>query len=248
MLKIGPILREVLNETIERNKLIKAIEDKRLMTIYYDSPHDGDKEGYTKGWRRIEPFCYGINNSNNACLRAWQVHGVSNSYPPGKDNDSLTEIPGWRMFRIDGIKSINEAGNDRFLSPRPKYNPNDKDMKIIYKAAKFGDDSQPTVDTKSPANVPPPTSSFNTFGCNTQSQISTGNTQQPQLNTGDTQQVISTGDTNNKGLNTNIGNTVPSVSKTGSEPIQSSKPDWFTKFGDKFKHFVNYGKKDSDKI
>lgn len=156
-MKLGPLFTEIINETVERDKIITAIENKRLITIYYDSPHDGDNSDYKKGWRRIEPFCYGVNKSGNPVLRAWQEHGVSYSYPPGKKNDPLTHNPGWRMFRIDGIKSINTIGNDRFLEPRPKYNPKDKDMTTIYKAADFSNPTQPPITNtpQQPVNTPP---------------------------------------------------------------------------------------------
>lgn len=131
------LYEQVLNETVERSKIINAIENKQRLTIYYI----GDKT-VTRGWRTIEPFCYGVNKFGNPCLRAWQERGVSDSYPPGKNGanggkvDPLTHIPGWRMFRIDGIKSLS-VGWDKFKDPRPKYNPDDKDMTTIYKAAEF---------------------------------------------------------------------------------------------------------------
>lgn len=125
------LYEQVLNETVERNKIIKAIENKQKLTIYYI----GDKT-ISRGWRTIEPFCYGVNKKGNPCLRAWQERGVSDSYPPGKSKDPLTHVPGWRMFRIDGIKSLS-VGWDKFKEPRPKYNPDDKDMTTIYKAAEF---------------------------------------------------------------------------------------------------------------
>lgn len=205
MLKLSEIFEQILlTEAVDGNKLIKAIKEKRLISIYYDSPHDGDKADYPKGWRRVEPFCYGINNSDNAVLRAWELHGVSYSYPSGKPNDPLTNIPGWRMFRIDGIQSMNEVGNDKFTEARPKYNPNDKDMKIIYAAADFSGKQEPIdpVEPTEPTSTPPETSTFS--------------------------------------------KEVPDVDNNTNS--NSGKPSWFTKFGDKFKNIVNFGKKDSDKI
>jgi len=224
MLKLTNIYQELLTETVERNKIIKAIEDKRLVTIYYESPFDADKPDYVKGWRRIEPFCYGINQYDNAVLRAWEVHGVSYSYPPGKNGsnggkvDPLTYTPGWRMFRIDGIKTMNETGNDRFTSPRPKYNPNDKDMKIIFKAATFGSNSQ--AQQVAPTGTP-------TSPATPQSSTTSPFSKQPSTAT-----------------------PTPSTSTTSSTPTPdtSSTPSWFTKFGNKFKNIVNFGKNDKDKI
>lgn len=236
MLKLSDLYKELLTEDVDRNSIIKAIQDKRLINIYYDSPHGTED----KGWRRIEPFCYGINNYDNSVLRAWQIHGPSDSYPEGKPNDPLTHIPGWRMFRIDGIKQINEAGNDRFTAPRPKYNPDDKDMKIIYAAANFDNsnsqevapETQPTVGTPTTTQTPsttvtPPPATTSPFA----------STQKTAQDYGDTDGVT---DIDNP-LNLNKDTT-----SSETEPV--NKPNWFTKFGDKFKNIVNFGKTDNNKI
>jgi predicted DNA-binding transcriptional regulator YafY len=139
-MKLSSIIENILLESQNSDIIIKAIEDKRLINIYYD-----DDKTDLSGWRRVEPYVVGINKKGNEVLRAWQQHGVSASYPPGKDGsngskrDPLTFIPGWRMFRLDKITNINTTGNDRFLTPRPKYNPNDSHIETIYKAADFSD-------------------------------------------------------------------------------------------------------------
>lgn len=133
-MKLGDLYKELLQEAIDRNKIINAINKKQMLTIYYKADRE---ENEVTGWRRIEPFCCGINKYGNPVLRAWQVSGVSNTYPPGKDDDPLTHVPGWRMFRMDKIVSL-AIGWDKFTQPRPKYNPNDKDMVSIFAFADFG--------------------------------------------------------------------------------------------------------------
>jgi hypothetical protein len=134
-MKLINIYEALLTEFVSQNlnTIISSINDKKLINIYYDDDRTG-----LKGWRRVEPFCVGKNTYGNDCLRAWQQHGVSATYPPGKTDDPLTHVPGWRMFRIDKITNINVTGNDTFNSPRPKYNPQDKDMVEIYAAVDFG--------------------------------------------------------------------------------------------------------------
>ncbi len=142
-MKLLNIYEGLITEFTNQNMttVINAINDKRLLNINYDA-EDGNPDG--KGWRRIEPFCVGKNKFGNDCVRAWQQHGVSASYPPGKDGsnggkvDPLTFVPGWRMFRVDKITQINQTGNETFNAPRPKYNPKDSDMVQIYAAADFG--------------------------------------------------------------------------------------------------------------
>jgi len=155
-MKLLNIYEQLITEFVEQNMttIVNAINGKKLLNIYYDA-EDGNPDGH--GWRRIEPFCVGKNKFGNDCVRAWQEHGVSASYPPGKDGsnggkiDPLTFVPGWRMFRVDKITQINQTGNETFKSPRPKYNSQDKDMVQIYAAAQFGN----TPGGYSSYNTPP---------------------------------------------------------------------------------------------
>ena len=137
-IKLHDIYKSIINEaTVSRDQLIKAIEDRKRISIYYDSPYGTED----KGWRRIEPYCYGINKAGNMCLRAFQLNGASDT-PNGNGKDPLTKIPGWRMFRIDGIHNINFGGGDTFDEPRVGYNENDKDMSIIYRSVSFYNDEE----------------------------------------------------------------------------------------------------------
>lgn len=253
MIKLNELFNQlILESTDTSNKIVSAVKDRRLINIYYESPHDAGKDDYPRGWRRIEPFCIGINNYDNTVLRAWELHGPSYSYPDGKPNDPLTHNPGWRMFRVDGITQINETGSERFTAPRPKYNPEDKDMKVIYAAANFGDNTTqsaapvtvPTPDAQSPS-VPTPDAPVT----QTTAPTTMGNT-------------FSSDKVNNDPELDNIDSdeTDPSVS---TEPEQDDaaidqsndtvdnnldKPSWFKSFGDKFKNIVNFGKSDKNKI
>lgn len=129
---LSELYNEIISESVSREGLMQAMENRKRISIYYDSPYGTED----KGWRRVEPYCYGLNKNDNMVLRAFQINGASDT-PDGKPNDPLTKMPGWRMFRIDGIKNINFGGGDTFDEPRQGYNENDKDMKTIYRSVSF---------------------------------------------------------------------------------------------------------------
>ena len=206
------LITELVNNNL--STITQAINDKRLINIYYDD----DRTGLT-GWRRVEPFAVGRNKYGNDVLRAWQEHGVSASYPPGKTHDPLTHVPGWRMFRLDKITNINTAGNDRFTEPKPKYNPADKDMATVYAAADFGGQTTPNPTNNNPVNPTAP--------------------QQPTPST--TQPVPSPNFTTHG--STGLGTTNPKTGYAGygttpQEP--EKKASMFDKWADKFKKLVGY--------
>lgn len=142
--KLSEVFSALINENMSRESLLKAMDERKRISIYYDSPYGTED----KGWRRVEPYCYGLNTSGNMVLRAFQLNGASDT-PEGKPNDPLTKIPGWRMFRIDGIKNVNFGGGDTFDEPREGYNPNDKDMRTIYRSVSFDTVSNPDDALKS---------------------------------------------------------------------------------------------------
>lgn len=130
----------VLNEHVDRNFISDAIKNRRVIQIFYK----GD-ETVKAGYRTIEPYLLGITSGttggNNLAVRAWQQAGdsdsasgiLSNRWRARKKDFDRDNIPGWRLFRLDGIKqaiplSNRFAQNNNF---RDKYNPNDKGMKSI---------------------------------------------------------------------------------------------------------------------
>jgi len=118
----------LLREFASRNSVADAINGRDIVTIYYDSPLDTTNN---RGYRVIEPYVLGISKSGNLVVRAYQQSGASDS------NDSDDPIPGWRLFRLDGIKVIYKTLKKFDTTPefiqqnRPKYNPKDKDMTQI---------------------------------------------------------------------------------------------------------------------
>jgi hypothetical protein len=119
-----------LTEWVSRDNVYSAIQGKDVVFIYYAG--DGT---VNKGYRTIEPFVLGRSKAGNLVLRAWQQGGATDSgNNPSRKND---EIPGWRLFRLDGItslvKTLRKFDTDAtFLATnRPHYNPKDSQLSEI---------------------------------------------------------------------------------------------------------------------
>lgn len=132
MLLLEEIFKQIILETVERTKIMDFIKNQYECTLYYK---DDDVDVEVKsGYRlNVHMYCYGKNKYGNDVVRCWVTKGVSLSYPPGKAQDPLTWIPGWRLFRISRISSIRRTGR-QFKADKPKYNPADRDMEVIYAA------------------------------------------------------------------------------------------------------------------
>jgi hypothetical protein len=129
--------RKPLNENVNNSSIVDAINDNKYIYIYYD----GD-ETILKGYRTIRPYVLGTSTAGNLVLRAWQEAGNSDSYAGLTDrkrqdheyhfDDKGRMRPGWRLFRVDGIKSFLPTGKKFNIEKTPKnYNPNDKQMTSI---------------------------------------------------------------------------------------------------------------------
>jgi hypothetical protein len=146
-LNVESIYKALLTEAIEKGKVIDAIKTNSEVTIYYA----GD-ETVNKGYRVIQPFCFGVNKSGNPCIRAWQTNGATDTPNGSKADDPLTRMPGWRMFRLDRISTFNKTTNRFDVSKKRldgiKYNPSDRDMSTIYVAVQPLDDNGLTQQNK----------------------------------------------------------------------------------------------------
>ena len=86
-------LKKLILETVAVDKMDSAMDRRLVVTIYYD----GD-EKVAAGYREIEPYLRGDNKNGNEVVRAWVVRGAT-----------ATEIPGWKTFRTDRIKTWNNS-------------------------------------------------------------------------------------------------------------------------------------------
>jgi hypothetical protein len=114
-MKLTSTFRKILNEVAARDQVIRAIQQKQVVIIYYD----GDEPG-GRGYRTIEPVCLGeLNKSDGTTvtlLRAWDFEGASHTATLGTQ-----PLPGWRLFNINKIQSWKPTG-ENFEQPRPNYN------------------------------------------------------------------------------------------------------------------------------
>ena len=123
------IFSEVILEAVGKPKIASSIGNKQIVTIYYK----GDKTN-NPGYRDIEVYVLGISKAGNPVIRAWQRRGATD-----------TEVPGWKLFRVDKIDSWRPKKGEFFKKPIsdrrpnvPKFNPSgDKSMTKIDKIAIF---------------------------------------------------------------------------------------------------------------
>jgi len=106
------IIRDLLLEQDSKiSTLRQAIIDRKPISIQYSGPPDEVLSGPRYD---IEPVIMGVNaKSGNSVIWAYVFKGVSKS-----------GIPGWKMFRLDRIQSIDPSGltSDSFkLSDLPGY-------------------------------------------------------------------------------------------------------------------------------
>lgn len=127
-MKLSNLLKSIISEIASREEIGSAIDDKKVVSIFYD----GDEPG-GRGLRTIEPVCLFVHkDSDNLVLTGWDLEGASHKVAVG---DGV--LPGWRLFRVDKILSWNPTG-DNFTQMRPGFNPNgDKRAKEIKFISKF---------------------------------------------------------------------------------------------------------------
>lgn len=100
--------RVKLNEAVKVDYITNAIENRFVVNIYYAGDNTTNK-----GYRDVEIHKYGLTNSGNEAISAWQRKGAS---------DTPDNLPGWRLFLVDNIKNW-AVKSERFDAPRQGYNP-----------------------------------------------------------------------------------------------------------------------------
>ena len=110
-MKLYNIAKSLILEIASIDSIVDAIKKRNKIVIYYD----GDEPG-GKGLRLIEPVCLGTTIAGNKAIRAYDIEGVSHTDYIGKQL-----LPGWRIFRLDKILSLNIT-NEVFTTPREGFN------------------------------------------------------------------------------------------------------------------------------
>ena len=114
-----------INESVAIGPVADAIKNRWVVKIRY-KVSDDDRSGIQE--RVIQPVAYGVSKSGNMVLRAFQPQG-----------DTKTQVPHWKLFRLDRIVSWKALRNEIMYSPpNEQYNPlGDKTMKRVYRNADF---------------------------------------------------------------------------------------------------------------
>lgn len=137
-------LRQLLNEYVSRGDLVNAINNREIIKILYKG-----EDTKKVGWRTVEPYVLGSSKAGNVVLRGWQQAGDSDGFSgigrtPRKDHERWNnyhpkpagEVPGWRLFRLDGIKQIVFTNKQMDLDKvPPKYKPSDDGMSAVIASA-----------------------------------------------------------------------------------------------------------------
>ena len=131
------LLEEILNEsTVSMEDINKAIDNHDKLIVTY-TPVTPDRK-HAIGARLIGVFAYGQTKASNDCIRVFEYAG-----------DTASFVPGWKLLRLDQIKSWKNTGQT-FDEPPAEFNPNgDRSMSIVFKVAKFGEENIPTGNTTS---------------------------------------------------------------------------------------------------
>lgn len=125
VLSFDQFLLENIDQTIE--KLEDIVANKIVCLVDYRGENPTD---LLRGIRFIEPYTVGVSENGQTYLRAWLIKGVSKT---GRKNPRL--VPGWRLFRVDRIKTINPT-LQKFTVPKKGYTDKDSAMtEILFTAA-----------------------------------------------------------------------------------------------------------------
>ena len=115
----------ILKESVNVNSITDSIKNKYQVVLNYEGE---PSHGIAPGQRTVEVYAYGLTKSGNPVIRAFQPYG-----------DTASQIPNWKFFRLDRIKSW-EPTYKIFNTPANGFNPNgDKSMSVVYSIADFNE-------------------------------------------------------------------------------------------------------------
>lgn len=128
------LLEEILNESaVSMDDINSAIDNHEKLVVTY-TPVTPDRK-HAVGARLIGVFAHGQTQASNDCIRVFEYAG-----------DTASFVPGWKLLRLDQIKSWKNTGQ-KIYEPPAGFNPNgDKSMSLVFKVAKFDDSYVSTND------------------------------------------------------------------------------------------------------
>jgi hypothetical protein len=121
-LLLNNLITEAQTQSGLENRIINAMKSQKVVKFFYTPPSDSRKP--VKGYRDVEIFALGTNKWGNRVIYAWLRNETSKTLKRQRENDKIR----WRMFRLDGISSLNNTisdfsiDNDFLTRNRPKLN------------------------------------------------------------------------------------------------------------------------------
>lgn len=113
----------LLCEAVDPGKIEQAIDTKKRVIINYE----GDSEhGIAPGIRYIDVYSYILTTAGNAAIRAYQPMG-----------DTASDVPSWKLFRLDRIKSWKETPYINKIPAQGFNRVDDKGARQIFKIADY---------------------------------------------------------------------------------------------------------------
>lgn len=103
-------------------RILNAMKSQRVVKFFYTPPQD--PEGGVKAYRDVEIYAIGTNRWGKRVIFAWLKSNTSKTLNRQRPNDRIR----WRMFRLDGISSLNytiqqfDISDGFTFSNRPKLN------------------------------------------------------------------------------------------------------------------------------
>lgn len=120
MFKLYNLYNQVILEAVQRDNILDAIRQRRIVTITYN---DGSGEATEK--RTLEVYVYGTLHNGKPAIRAYQKFGPSRSSiekdpdtgePILNKSGNQKPVPKWKTFLVDKILTW-ETTNMKFYTP-----------------------------------------------------------------------------------------------------------------------------------
>jgi len=126
-LNLYDIMMSVLNESIDQQSVIDAIQNKKVVAITYND----EQPNPPLGTRWIEPCSLVDMGNGKYGIRAYAYNGATRR-----------GVPDWKLFRLDRIQSWKPTTSSFAFAPDDRFNPNgDKQYRVIAQV-QFGKDSE----------------------------------------------------------------------------------------------------------
>jgi hypothetical protein len=115
------LITEQIGSGLEK-KIIDAMKAQKVVKFFYTPPQD--PEGGVKAYRDVEIYALGTNRWGKRVIFAWLRSNTSKTLNRPRANDRIR----WRMFRLDGISSLNytiqqyDISDNFTFANRPKLN------------------------------------------------------------------------------------------------------------------------------